>query len=89
MALCCGHIRAPFLTLAWPSAEMGPMGIEGSVALGFREVKDAEAQSVLVSQLQEQGKATAVARYFDVDDVIDPVTSRDRIIQALYLNSRL
>ncbi len=37
MALTAGHFHAPVATAAWPSGEFGPMGIEGSVRLGFRK----------------------------------------------------
>src|SRR4051794_16215949 len=36
MAMTGGDLRAPFLTLAWPTGEFGPMSLEGAVRLGYR-----------------------------------------------------
>ena len=41
MALTAGHFHAPVAIAAWPSGEFGPMGIEGSVRLGFRKELEA------------------------------------------------
>ena len=35
-AMMGGSLREPLLTVAWPSADLGPMGLEGAVRLGYR-----------------------------------------------------
>ena len=67
------------------------MGLEGAVKLGFRRELDAIADPALrdarfkelVAEMYEQGKATNVATYFEIDDVIDPADSRRWIVDGL------
>lgn len=90
-ALLGGCLHAPTLTLAWPTAEFGPMGFEGAVNLAYRKelaaIEDpAERQGFFeakVAEMYEQGKALNVASYAEVDDVIDPADTRARIAAAL------
>lgn len=91
MAMAGGSLHTPVATLAWPTGELGPMGLEGAVRLGFRAeletIEDPEArrerQDALVAEAYENGKATSVASIFEVDEVIDPVDTRARISSAL------
>jgi acetyl-CoA carboxylase carboxyltransferase component len=86
-----GSFRAPVFTVAWPTGEFGGMGLEGAVQLGYRReldaIEDPEARQVeyerLVARAYEAGKALNTATYFEIDDVIDPVDSRRRIVNAL------
>lgn len=90
-AMAGGSFRAPIFTVAWPSGEFGGMGLEGAVRLGFRReleaVEDPEAREALfqsmVDRAYQHGKALNVATAFEIDDVIDPVDSRRRIVEAL------
>ncbi len=90
-AMAGGSMHAPFVTLAWPTGEMGPMGLEGAVRLGFRKELAAienkkERQRMfeeMVAQAYERGKAINAAAYMEIDDVIDPATTRDRLLQAI------
>lgn len=90
-AMAGGSFRAPIFTVAWPSGEFGGMGLEGAVRLGFRReldaVEDPEAREALFQSMVERayqhGKALNVATAFEIDDVIDPVDSRRRIVEAL------
>ena len=77
--------------VGWPTAEMGPMNLEGAVALGFskelaaaREEGGAEAEARLFRQLleasAERAQALSVARTLETDDVIDPAESRDWVV---------
>jgi acetyl-CoA carboxylase carboxyltransferase component len=67
------------------------MGLEGAVRLGFRRELDAIADPVareaafagMVERAYAHGKALNVAEHFEIDDVIDPAHSRDRIVHAL------
>ncbi|MCB1259057.1 MAG: hypothetical protein KDB33_01465, partial [Acidimicrobiales bacterium] len=55
-----GSTREPLLTLAWPSAHMGPMGIEGAVRLAMRRELEA-----LDEPERTQRYTDAVAAYRD------------------------
>ncbi|CAM4254309.1 carboxyl transferase domain-containing protein [Mycobacterium senriense] len=84
MAMAGGSFRAPHFTVAWPTGEIGGMGLEGAVRLGFSKelaaVEDpAERQALfdrLVAAAYEHGKALRAATTFELDDVIDPAASR-------------
>ena len=89
MALTAGHFHAPVATCAWPQAEFGAMGIEGSVRLGFR--RELEAAGVgrealferLVQQAISRGQALNMASHLEIDDVIDPAETRDWLVRVL------
>ena len=91
MAMAAGSFHATRFTVAWPSGEMGPMGLEGAVRLGYSKelaaVEDpAEREALyekLVAESYEQGRAMTAAMFFDVDDVIDPADTR-RWISTLF-----
>ena len=91
MAVAGGYLRASVLTVAWPTGEFGPMGLEGMVRLGHRKELDALPDSVererrfadRVAQLYERGKALNAASLFEIDDVIDPADTRSVIAAAL------
>ena len=40
-AMTMGSLHEPLLTVAWPSAHLGPMGLEGAVRLGLRKELEA------------------------------------------------
>ena len=90
-AMAGGSFRSPLFTVAWPSGELGGMGLEGAVRLGFRReldaVEDPEEREALFASMVERayrhGKAINVASAFEIDDVIDPAESRARIVAAL------
>ncbi|HUY67113.1 MAG TPA: carboxyl transferase domain-containing protein [Acidimicrobiales bacterium] len=90
-AMAGGSFRAPLFTVAWPSGELGGMGLEGAVRLGFRReleaVDDPVEREALFQQMVERayrhGRAVNVASAFEIDDVIDPADSRRRIVEAL------
>ena len=84
MAMAGGSFRAPQFTVAWPTGEIGGMGLEGAVRLGFSKELAAVADPVerqqlfdkLVAAAYEHGKALRSATTFELDDVIDPADSR-------------
>jgi acetyl-CoA carboxylase carboxyltransferase component len=90
-AMAGGSFRAPALTVAWPTGEIGGMGLEGAVQLGFRKELDAaadpEARQALFDQLvaaaYRNGKALNAASHFEIDDVIDPADTRRKIAGVL------
>ncbi|MDX8150136.1 carboxyl transferase domain-containing protein [Patulibacter brassicae] len=91
MAMCGGSTLAPLATVGWPTAELGAMGLEGAVKLGFRKELDAiedpdERQArfdAMVELAYERGKGVSVATMFELDDVIDPVDTRAWIAATL------
>ncbi|WP_213576072.1 carboxyl transferase domain-containing protein [Rhodococcus sp. USK13] len=89
MAMAGGSFHASQFTVAWPTGEIGAMGLEGAVRLGFRKELDAiddpaqrnAAFSQLVDAAYQQGKALNAATIFELDDVIDPAQSRSWIVR--------
>ena len=90
-AMAGGSFRRPIFTVAWPTGELGGMGLEGAVRLGFRRELDliddpAEREAAfdaMVARAYEHGKALNVAAHFEIDDVIDPADTRARFVHAL------
>jgi acetyl/propionyl-CoA carboxylase alpha subunit len=84
MAMAGGSFHAPQFTVAWPTGEIGGMGLEGAVRLGFSKELAAAADEVerqalfdrLVEAAYHHGKALRSATTFELDDVIDPADSR-------------
>ena len=77
-------------TVAWPSAEIGAMGVEGAVNLGFKKELAAaaaeggeDAKKKLFDKLcaiaHARQTATNAASQLEVDDVIDPMDTRARL----------
>jgi len=90
-AMAGGGLHEPLLTVGWPTAELGAMGLEGAVRLGFRRELDAIADEderearveEMVTGAHEHAKALNAATLFELDDVIDPADSR-RVIAATF-----
>ena len=90
-AMAAGSLHEPFFSVAWPTGEFGPMGLEGAVRLGYRKelaaIEDpAERQAAfdaMVAQSYAQGKALNVASVVELDTVIDPRDTRAWIVRAL------
>ena len=91
MAMAGGSFHTSYLTLAWPSAEIGGMGLEGAIKLGYKKELEAiddlkmreQRYNELVAIAYEKGKAINAAETLEFDEVIDPVDTRKRIISAL------
>jgi acetyl-CoA carboxylase carboxyltransferase component len=89
-AMAGGSFKAPVFCVAWPTGEVGGMGLEGAVRLGFRReleaVSDPEERDQLFAEMVERayanGQALNSASYFELDDVIDPAESRRWITAA-------
>ncbi|UJA21106.1 biotin carboxylase [Thermoleophilia bacterium SCSIO 60948] len=95
-AMVGGSLHEPLLTLAWPGAELGPMGLEGAVRLGMRAELEAIADEAererrvreLTELAEVNARATNAASIFELDDVIDPAETRDRIARTLSAAAR-
>ncbi len=95
-AMMGGHLEVPVVTLGWPTAELGPMGLEGAVRLGFRRELEAiedpaeragrEQQMIALAYANASG--LNVASFGEIDDVIDPADTRDRLVAALAATGR-
>ncbi len=94
MAAMGGHSRASSFCISWPTGEAGPMGIEGSIRLGYRKeleaIADPQAREkqfkTMVDQAWEHTRAINGASTVEIDAVIDPVESR-RWINTLLKNA--
>lgn len=90
-AMAAGGFHRPAATLAWPTGEVGGMGLEGAVRLGFRReleaVEDPDERRALeqrlLDDLYERGRAVNAAAVVELDDVIDPIDTRRWILTAL------
>jgi acetyl-CoA carboxylase carboxyltransferase component len=89
-AMAGGSFKAPLFCVAWPTGELGGMGLEGAVRLGYRKELEAITDpderertfQEMVDRMYEHGKAVNAASHFEIDDVIDPVDSRRWISSA-------
>jgi acetyl-CoA carboxylase carboxyltransferase component len=90
-AMVAGSLHEPLLTVAWPSAHLGPMGLEGAVRLGFRRELEAIADEGererrvrdLTAAAERNARALNAATLFEIDDVIDPAETRGLIASTL------
>ena len=91
MAMAGGGFNRPHYCCAWPTGEVGAMGLEGAVKLGYRDRLAAIADPAerereynrLVGELYERGKALNAASMLEFDAVIDPANTREEIDRAL------
>jgi acetyl-CoA carboxylase carboxyltransferase component len=90
-AMAGGGFRIPDAIVAWPTGELGAMGPEGAVQLGFRrdleQIPDPEDRrrryESLVDEYVASGRADNAASVFELDDVIDPSGTRAWITQSI------
>ncbi|THV16042.1 biotin carboxylase [Nocardioides caeni] len=89
-AMLGGSTHRPHLTIAWPDAHLGAMGLEGAVRLAMAHelaALDAEERERVVAEntalLRRQASALNVARVFEIDDVVDPAETPTVIAATL------
>ncbi len=95
-AMVGGSLHEPLLTVAWPTAHLGPMGLEGAVRLALRReleaIEDEQEREQRVREVtasaQENAKAVNAAQLFELDDVIDPAETRSVIAATLSAAAR-
>lgn len=91
VAMAAGSFSVPMFSVAWPTGEVGPMGLEGAVRLAYRKeleaIDDPAARDAAfrryVDAMYEQGKAMNVATFMELDDVIDPSETRRWIMHGI------
>ncbi len=89
-AMLGGSTHRPLLTVAWPTAHLGPMGLEGAVRLALAKElaampEDEREETVRrhTADLREHAKAINAARMVEIDDVIDPAETRQVVAATL------
>lgn len=90
-AMAGGSFLSPVFTLAWPTGEIGGMGLEGSVDLGSKKLLDEQEDEAsrtalrdkLIAAMYERGKALSAASQLEFDGVIDPAETRAAILRGL------
>lgn len=88
IAMCGGRSFDADLALAWPTAEICAMSVEGAVDVAYRK-KVAQApdpaakRAEMIALFRTQLGALHAASEFGVDDVIDPRDTRALIIATL------
>ena len=86
------HVKAD-VNYAWPTAEIAVMGPKGAVEIIFKkEIKDSEDPEKAVEQKTEEFREKFANPYIAaekgyIDDVIEPKTTRPRLIRALSMLS--
>ena len=94
-AMAGGSFKAPLFCVAWPTGELGGMGLEGAVRLGYRRELEAIGDPAerdrtfaeMVERMYEHGQAVNAASHFEIDDVIDPADSRRWISRLMITTS--
>ncbi|NYF97666.1 acetyl-CoA carboxylase carboxyltransferase component/biotin carboxyl carrier protein [Janibacter cremeus] len=90
-AMAAGGFLEPLTTIAWPTGEFGPMGLEGAVQLAYSKELAAIADDgerdrryrQHLDELYDAGKAINSAMKQDFDEVIDPAETRRWVASTL------
>jgi hypothetical protein len=96
-AMTAGGFDAPVFNVSWPTGEFGPMGLEGSVRLGFSKELQAKPEgperdalfAELVAERYAVGKALNMAQTLEIDAVIDPCETRQWLVRGLDSTTQL
>ncbi|MDB5871184.1 MAG: hypothetical protein JWQ07_626 [Ramlibacter sp.] len=88
IAMCGGRSFDADLCLAWPTAEICAMSVEGAVDVAYARQVSAAADPAakreeLIQRFRSQLGAFHAAEHFGIDDVIDPRETRSAIIATL------
>lgn len=93
LAMCGGRSFDADLAVAWPTAEICAMNIEGAVDVAFRKVyEDAtdpvESRQRIVELFRDRVGPLQAASGFGIDDLIDPADTRSALIETLSMLPR-
>lgn len=88
IAMCGGRSFDADLCVAWPTAEICAMSVEGAVDVAYQKQVAAAAdpaarRAELIGRFREQLGALHAAGHFGIDDVIDPRDTRPLLIATL------
>lgn len=88
IAMCGGRSFGADLALAWPTAEICAMSVEGAVDVAYRREVSAAADPVahraeLVAGFRQRIDPFLAAQGFGIDDVVTPAETRPALIEAL------
>jgi propionyl-CoA carboxylase beta chain len=88
IAMCGGRSFDADLCIAWPSAEICAMSVEGAVDVAYaRQVAAApqpqRAREELIDQIRQRLGALHAAEHFGIDDVVDPLDTRAALVATL------
>lgn len=87
-AMCGGRLFEPDAALAWPTAQICAMSVEGAVDVAYRKIYEAAPDPAakrqeLIEQTTMRLGPLRAAEHFGVDDVIDPADTRTRLIRRM------
>ena len=87
VAMCGGRGFDPDACLAWPTAEICAMSIEGSVDVAYRKQfvdapDPAAKRAEIIAGIRAKVSALQAAAGFGIDDVIEPAQTRERLIEV-------
>ena len=87
-AMCGGRGFGADLAVAWPSAEICALSVEGAVDVAYRRQVNsapdpAAARAALIARFRTQLGPLSAAEHFGIDDVIDPLETRAAIAHTL------
>jgi acetyl/propionyl-CoA carboxylase alpha subunit/acetyl-CoA carboxylase carboxyltransferase component len=87
VAMCGGRGFEPDACLAWPTAEICAMSIEGSVDVAYRKQfvdasNPAARRQEIIDGIRARVSAVQAAEGFGIDDVIEPGETRARLIDV-------
>lgn len=88
LAMCGGRSFDADLAVAWPTAEICAMNIEGAVDVAFRKLYEGaanpdETRQEIVDLFRSRVGPLEAAAGFGVDDLIDPAETRTVLCEAL------
>jgi acetyl-CoA carboxylase carboxyltransferase component len=88
LAMCGGRSFDADISVAWPTAEICAMNIEGAVDVAFRKVYEGEpdpvaARQAVVELFRARVGPLEAAGGFGIDDIIDPADTRAVLIETL------
>ena len=88
IAMCGGRSFDADLCVAWPTAEICAMSVEGAVDVAYAKQVAAAAdpaarRAELIARFRQQLGALHAAAHFGIDDVIDPRDTRAALLATL------
>lgn len=88
IAMCGGRSFETNAALAWPTAEICAMSIEGSVDVAYRKEYEAAPdpaarRQAIIDDMRANISVLEAAGGFGIDDVIDPADTRHHLIGAI------